>query len=255
MKIYTIVLATVSALIATEAYAEDLWPILETKTSAPFVTLSIGPGWTTSGNSETFNLQSDITKTYNVTNNSQAFAAGEVFAGWQIPVNTLLFQIGLEFEGAHNAQLTGSIWEDADPNFNNYNYTYKVDHTQLAVKGKLLSDVNMVVQPYVSASIGYGMNNAHEFSISPKICEEVPAPFFTSQTINSLNYAFGIGIQKPINSSWQFGVGYEFANLGKSQLGDAPGQTVNSGISATHLFTNQLLFSASYVFSERASRA
>ncbi len=256
MKIYTIVIATLSSFITMQSYAEDLWPIQETTVSSPFVTLSLGPGWTTSGNSKTFYLQSDIRKTYNVSNNSQAFSTADLFGGWQIPTGfNLLFQLGIDVKGVHNAELSGSIWEDADSNFNNYKYTYKVNRTQVSVKGQLLSDVNMVVQPYVNASIGYGVNSAHDFTITPKIYEEVPAPAFSSGNLRSLNYAFGIGIQKVVNTSWQFGVGYEFANLGKSQLGDAPGQTVNSGIKASHLFTNQLLFSASYVFVTKEGRS
>lgn len=254
MKINTVVIAAVSSLLITQAHAEDLWPIME-KACGPVMTLSLGPGWPSPGNSKTLNLQSDIRKTYNVTSNSQAFPAGEFFVGWQVPTGfNLLFQMGLEIEAVHNAQLTGTIWEDADPGFNNYNYTYNVNHKQLAIKGKVLSDVNMVLQPYVSASIGYGANSAHNFTISPKIVQEVPAPFFNSHSMSSLTYAFGIGVQKAISSSWQFGAGYEFANLGKSQLAAAAGQTENTGLSATHFFTNQLLFSVSYVFVESESR-
>lgn len=248
-------ITTVSSLMANSLWAEALWPILETKTCAPVVTLSLGPGWAAPGNSETFNLQSDIRKTYNVTSSGEAFPAGELFVGWQMPIGfNLLLQLGVEGEMAHNAQLTGTIWEDANPNFNNYNYSFDVNHSQIAIKGKLLSDVNMVVQPYVSASIGYGNNNAHEFTISPKIFQEIPAPFFTDNSVSALNYAFGIGIQKAINPSFQLGVGYEFANYGKAQLSPAAGQTIGNGLSALHVFTNQLLFSATYVFNEREGR-
>lgn len=250
-----LIVSTIGTLITNSLWAEALWPILETKTSAPVVTLSLGPGWTAPGNSRTFNLQSDIKKTYNVTNSGNAFPAGELFLAWQAPIGfNLLFQIGVEGETAQSAQLTGTIWEDADPNFNNYNYSYNVSHSQIAVKGKLLSDVNMVIQPYISASIGYGRNKAHGFRISPKIYQEIPAPFFTDGSVDALNYAFGIGIQKAINPSFQVGVGYEFANFGKAQLSPAAGQTVNGGLSALHVFANQLLFSATYVFNERESR-
>lgn len=256
MKMNSLVIAILSGLTAIPSHAEDLWPILETRTSSPFVTLALGPGWTTSGNSKTFNLQSDIRKTYNVNNNSQAFPAGEIFAGWQMPVGfNLLFQLGLELEGVYGAMLTGSIWEDANSDFNNYKYSYKINHSQVAVKGKLLSDVNMVVQPYVSASIGYGINDAHDFTITPKIYQEVPAPAFYSRNVKGLDYAFGIGIQKVFNSSVQLGIGYEFANLGKNGLGDAPGQTENTGIKQSHMYTNQLLFSLTYVFVETESRS
>ena len=38
--------------------------------------------------------------------------------------------------------------------------------------------------------------------------------------------------------SGSVGVGYEFSDWGKSQLGRAPGQTINSGLALSHFYTN-----------------
>ena len=108
-------------------------------------------------------------------------------------------------------------------------------------------DFNQMVQPYVSGSLGVGFNRAHDFTITPKIFEEVPAPNFTDNRTTAFTYTLGIGVQKALTTNWQAGIGYEFANWGKSQLGRAPGQTLNSGLHLSHLYTNQLQFSLSYV--------
>lgn len=42
------------------------------------------------------------------------------------------------------------------------------------------------------------------------------------------------------------GIGYEFADWGRSQLNRAPGQTLNSGLSLSHLYTNGFLFNLTY---------
>ncbi len=42
------------------------------------------------------------------------------------------------------------------------------------------------------------------------------------------------------------GVGYEFADWGKNQLGRAPGQTLNTGLSMSHYYINSILFNITY---------
>ena len=117
----------------------------------------------------------------------------------------------------------------------------------LALKGKLLADDMLtLVTPYLSGSIGVGFNRSHHFTISPKLFNEVPAPEFNSHTKTAFSYTLGTGIQKALNEYWQVGIGYEFADWGKSNLSAAYGQSINSGLQLNHLYTNQLQFSVSY---------
>ncbi|MGL6035737.1 MAG: porin family protein, partial [Legionella sp.] len=60
-------------------------------------------------------------------------------------------------------------------------------------------------------------------------------------------YTVGAGLQKSLNDNWQVGVGYEFADWGKSQLASAPEQTLNSGLGLNHLYTNGVLLNVTYV--------
>jgi hypothetical protein len=41
-----------------------------------------------------------------------------------------------------------------------------------------------------------------------------------------------------INAHWRAGIGYEFADWGKNQLGAAPGQALGNGILLNHFYTN-----------------
>ena len=70
---------------------------------------------------------------------------------------------------------------------------------------------------------------------------------FSSHTNTTFTYNLGVGIQRVLNQNWQIGIGYEFADWGKSQLGIASGQTLNSGLKLNHFYTSGLLFNLTYV--------
>ncbi len=209
--------------------------------------ISVGPVWESAGNTQTFYLAPDIIKTYSASNVTHALADGEVFVGIQKDLpKALLGQFGLAVAVTSNAKLSGNVWDDADSIFNNYSYSYRVQHTHIAAKGKLLVDRGYWVMPWVSASLGVGFNNAHAFKNTPLIAEAVTMPNFASNTQTSFTYTLGAGVQKVLNQHWQIGAGYEFADWGQSQLDRASGQTLNSGLSLNHLYTNGLLFNLTY---------
>ena len=145
-----------------------------------------------------------------------------------------------------DATLSGDIWDDADPIFDNYTYQYKVNHTHVALKGKLLGDWDWPLMPWVSGSIGIGFNRAYDFNNTPTIYEAIPNSNFSSYTTTAFTYTVGIGFQRKLTKNWQMGVGYEFADWGKNQLGTADGQTTGDVLSLSHLYTNSLLLNLTY---------
>jgi len=215
--------------------------------------LSAGPTWVSGNKTQTINLEPDVAKTYTANNNSAAFPSAELFIGWQNPWVTrlieqpLISQLGISIAGAGNAKLSGDIWEDADPDFNNFNYDYKINHAHVAVKGRLISNACLSFEPYISGSVGVGFNRAYDFTIKPKIVEEVAAPPFTSNTTTTFTYTLGIGLQKSLSPQLQAAIGYEFADWGKIQLSRAVSQTVNQGLTLSHLYAHQLQLSLFYI--------
>ncbi len=207
--------------------------------------ISAGPTFVSGNETQTLNLQSDIRKTYTADNTTNYFPSLELFLGWQQLLRnpSFLGQLGIVLAGAGNAKLQGDIWEDADPNFNNFSYQYKVQHTHIALQGRLIGNYGFSFQPYISASAGVGFNRAFDFSISPDIHEEVAAPPFHSNTTTAFVYTLGIGIQKSFNTHFQAAIGYEFADWGNVNLSRATGQTVGHGLSLNHLYANQIQFS------------
>jgi opacity protein-like surface antigen len=211
-------------------------------------TISLGPTWNgNGGESQTFYLAPETEKTYAAGNSTNIMVDGELFLGLQKPLfHQLQGQLGFALAMAGNAKLSGNIWDDASPQFNNYTYQYKVMHTHVALKGKLLVDRGYWLIPWVSASAGVGFNRASDFSNVPTIFEAVPNANFSSHTTTSYTYTIGAGVQKQLNKCWQIGMGYEFADWGKSELGRANGQTMNSGLKLDHLYTNGILFNITY---------
>ncbi len=216
---------------------------------SPVFTVSISPAWTTAGTSQTFYLQPRLRNTYEPSHDSNLFADGEIFLGMQhtFANRPLSAQFGLALAATNNTSASGDIWDDANPDFNNFTYNYQVSHRHVAVKGKLLTNNGYIVNPYISGSLGVGMNKASGFTITPKLFEEVAAPPFNSQNTTAFTYTAGVGFQRAVNEHLQLGLGYEFADWGKYGFAAADGQTVNSGLSQSNLYTNALQISLSYI--------
>lgn len=210
--------------------------------------ISAGPVWAKAGDSQTFYLTPEIERAYVADEPTNILADAELFLGVQRNLNPLISaQLGVAVAGTSDNKMSGVIWDDADPLFDNYTYTYKVQHTHVAAKAKVLVDVGFWVIPWISGSAGVGFNNAHNFTNTPTIFEAVASPNFASHMTTAFTYTAGAGIQKALNEHWQVGAGYEFADWGKSNLGPASGQTLNTGLKLNHLYTNGVMFNLTYV--------
>lgn len=210
--------------------------------------LSAGQVWERGGSTQTFYLTPEIEKSYVANQSTIALFDGEVFLGMQKRLTqTVQGQLGLAAATTSNASLSGVIWDDANPQFDNYTYGYKIRHTHVAVKGTLLVDKGYWLIPWISASLGVGFNEAHSFNNEPIIFEAQETPNFSSHTQTSFAYTVGAGVQKALSQHWQVGIGYEFADWGKSQLGCAAEQTLNKGLTLNHLYTNGILFNLTFL--------
>lgn len=211
-------------------------------------TISAGPVWESGGKTQTFYLAPEIEKTYAANKSTKTLADGELFVGMQKPLyHQVQGQLGVAVATTDDARLSGEIWDDADPQFNNYIYSYKIRHTHVAIKGKLLAERWYFVIPWISGSIGVGFNEAHRFTNTPTIFEAVTNPNFASNTKTTFSYTVGAGVQKTLTKNWQVGIGYEFADWGKSQLHRALGQTLGDGLALNHLYTNGFLLNITWL--------
>ena len=248
MKKNSFVLVLSASLLAGNAYAGTMGPITQQPDWRWVGTLSAGPVWQNGGTTQTFYLTPTIQKTYSPSNTTSALFNGEVFAGAQKRLgNKLQGQLGLAVAATSDTSLSGEIWDDADAEFNNLAYHYNLQHTHVAIKGKLLAELGYWLTPWVSGSVGVGFNRAYSYTNTPILYEAIPNANFAPHTQTALSYTLGAGVQKSVSLHWQVGVGYEFSDWGKSGLGRAEGQTQNSGLSLNHLYTNGLMFNLTYL--------
>lgn len=243
MKLKLLVAA--SALIAFDCCAGTLGDAFSAQGTV--LSVNASAAWTRNDYTQQFLLQPEVEKKYDAADNNTNVAVGELFIGRQMQFNSWLGQLGLAVAQSSSINLDGDIWEDAEQDFNNFRYSYKVKHRYIAVKSKWLMLTSSGFLPYVSGSIGAGFNRASNFTITPKITEEVPAPPFADKRHTALSYTLGVGVQKAINDHWQTNIGYEFANWGKHSLGRAPGQTLNEGLMVDRFYTHALQLGVSYL--------
>ncbi|MBX9705511.1 MAG: porin family protein [Gammaproteobacteria bacterium] len=212
-----------------------------------FITASSGALWESAGENQTITLAPNVTKTYIANTPTKAIADSEVFFGLQRPLpHSLLSQFGVALVATGGAPMTGTIWEDGDPAFNNYTYNYKVSHTALLVQGKLIENWKWPIKPLISVGVGVGLNRSSNFNNAPLIDEAVATPNFTDNTTTAFTYNIAIGGQHQFNKNCSAGLSHEFSDWGRSELGQAPGQTQESGLSLKHLHTSSLLLNLIY---------
>ena len=209
--------------------------------------LSLGPAWGNGGDAQTLVLSPEIVKTYTVTRSTKTMLDGELFAGVnQVLAPNFTSQVGLAIAATTYTSVAGDIWDDAAPAFNNYTYHYQLRHSHVALKGKLLIDRGYIIIPWVSVSAGLGFNNATSFTNAPSTPEAIVMPNFASRTTTAFTYTLGVGAERQLNQHWQAGIGYEFADWGRSQLNPASGQSSSNTLSLSHYYTSGILANLTY---------
>lgn len=170
-------ISVISLLLSGNSMSGTMGSEMPTSNWSKVLTLNVGNAWANAGNTQVLFVNPDVEKTYTAIKHSNSLFATELFAGLQYsPGSTFIGQAGLALAFNGDAKLQGDIWEDSDPEFYNYSYSYRVKHKHLAIKGKLIAETGMMVQPYISGSAGIARNRDYDFLIVPKIEEEVAAP-------------------------------------------------------------------------------
>lgn len=217
------------------------------------VELSTHIGFSQPNSAQTLELQPSVNTGYTSTNDIQTQGGAELFWGQKVLTQKTSFKsyLGLTLATDSPVNVSGDALVDANPNFNNFTYSYKVKHSHIGLKGKILPDVSHIsflsqYQPYLNATIAAGFNRAYQYSMTPKINTAVIPPPFHSHTEAALTYALGLGVEKRLSHQWSLGLGYELTDWGKSKLSPASGQTLGDGLSLNHLYVNQVQLSLNY---------
>ncbi|WP_298625107.1 porin family protein [uncultured Legionella sp.] len=245
------IIGFLSMTLASITQAGTMGPTTTMKTWSNVLTLSAGPIWATGGALQSLYFSDELSRTYTANKKTHALTEGELFIGRQRLLNPRVEgQLGVEVAVASKLKLSGDIWEFEDPRFYDYTHSYTLQHHRIALKGKLLVNASNLLKPWISASIGIGRNKAASYKETPLICETEPLPtvLFPTHSTTALTYTLGAGVQRIVSEHWQIGLGYEFADWGKSRLAGAPAQPSGSnGLALNHLHTNGLLFNITWL--------
>lgn len=242
------------AFINTTAYAtadslyDEEFPLVW----SPIITLSAGPAWAAPGqNQYLYRNPPPNPDYYHYDSDMGILASGEIFFGLQRFFQPCMIgQLGIGVAGATDAKASGFV--DVNGVVDANAFQYNINHGRAELKGKLINTLYPMAQPYVSASLGIGINNTHGY-VPTTINQTLYPPYwFQTNTNVSFAYTVGLGVQTNLSRHWQVGIGYEFADWGRNYLKDDPQMTlypmVTNGPSLTHLYTHELLFSLSYLF-------
>jgi len=214
-------------------------------------TVSGGPGFINPGNTQDIYLSPDYDNGYIHQSNKHPIGFGEIYFSLQRDIHPKIAnQFGIAFSGAWMAKVNGQVWQYNDPLFYNYVYSYNVSSLRLALRDKMIFDngfASQSIRPYITGSVGIAWNNSYSFIQSPLLTDIPVTPAFANRSQNAFTYSAGAGLQTQAWNHLVFAVGYEFFDWGRSSLAAAPGQTLNSAPSMTHLCMNTLLFSISYI--------
>ncbi|CAM2754609.1 Uncharacterised protein [Legionella steigerwaltii] len=196
------------------------------------VDLSFGPAWISGAtqNPQTFNWHTDLETTFlhHGGSNSPVFN-GAQFLGVQKKVTSnLIGQIGLVVAETSTIAVNGSIWSGVDSSFHNFNYKFRLSHTDMGVKGKLIYDSTLIMNPYVSAGIGINFNQTQGLGISSLNNEEVFNLSVENQSSNSFMYQLGVGLHEAINAHLLLSIGYQLKHIGQTHL-NVSGNQLSSG--------------------------
>ncbi|MDF1683977.1 MAG: SPOR domain-containing protein [Legionellaceae bacterium] len=218
----------------------------------PLIMVSGGPGWSSPGKTQTIYLESDSPNTYDNRSKTQTLGMGELLLGFQTRLFTAPIQTqwGVLVSAAGMARMKGDVWQLADSEFNNMNYSYNINQIRTGLRTKWMLDqyaFTEIVKPYITASLAAGFNHAFSFQNSARNSDIVANPNFKDKTVTAFNYSVGIGLQKEINSHTHVGLGYEFFDWGKSGLASAPGQATNAAPFLNHLYVNTVLLNLTYL--------
>jgi opacity protein-like surface antigen len=177
----------------------------------------LGPGPTLLGSTT---LTTFITNTYSAITSTQTTATGEAFFALQWALDEFTNnQLGIGIGAAGDVTERGTITVNGTPSLSGYEY--KVDHTKLVLRDKMIFGQFTSFQPYITGALGTSFNTAHSYITSPPINQSVSAPDFTDKTNSfGFTYSVGCGVQKNINPNWSVALGYEFEDWGTSGLGE-----------------------------------
>ena len=236
-------------LASTATLSQSLRPF-ESPQYRVLATVTIGPDFVQSGQSQTLTLLPPFQNHYTNSGQTQAVFDGGLFLGFERTISERFSaQLGVAGYGDTTITSQGDVWQFALPKFADLNHTYQVQHGRVMVSGKFLGMLpqHQAIRPYVSVELGAAFNHANSYQETSLVPGVLPMSPFSNNSQTSFSWGVGLGSDYSINSHMRIGVGYQFADLGSASLGPTLDATTTETLVLSHLYTNQLRFQLTYL--------
>lgn len=205
------------------------------------VTASVGADFVNVGQTKNVTLLPPFENRYVDQTGIQSLFDGGVFLGAEWFVSPLFsWQLGVAGYRTSSMDVTGDVWQFADPNYDNFDYTYNIVNERLVAETKLLTTVYERVHPYISGQLGASRNMTSNFDEKPDTCSAVPGSPFEDHNTTAFTYGVGAGVDVDLTKHLRLGAGYQFADLGRASLGSASTAATNDSLSVSHMYTQEL---------------
>lgn len=220
----------------------------------PFI--SLGAGATSSsklGRTQNFPIQdisTDQFYNYSASSRRQTVTLFEVFLGGESRTHQGLSQTGFAYKQNLPFKAKGTVIQGADAeSADSYRYQYKILSRQLLLQSKWFYTFKSRFHPYFVAGLGIAFNKAYAYQTNvPTFL--TPTRTYADNTVKSVAYVVGVGLDGDLTKNLRLGIGYRYANLGKVKLGAATidSTSVSGTLKQSTLHTNELIGELTWIF-------
>lgn len=163
-----------------------------------------------------------------------------------------VLMIGLSYTYYFPTTVTGTITQYSLPQFENYNYQYKVGRQAVYALFKANLFHYRQFMPYLSLGLGQAFNSISRYNESPIFSNIIPrlSPDFQNHRNAQFSYILSVGIDFMKNQTTWFGLEYRYGYFGDAQSGIGM-NGYNSDFLKSKLTDNALGFRLTYFFDSK----
>lgn len=219
------------------------------RTSKKVLTVTLGPDFAYQGDSHNLTLVPPFSNTDASSKHWEVVGDFGGFVGIEHKCKKWLsIQTGIAGYGNTAVPITGKVLQYGVPDFDNFRYSYHVNHGRIMFSNKVLTTLNRYpkLKPYFTFELGAAFNRATAYQETPLIDLPPMAPF-ANHSKTSFTWGLGFGEDYTINDHFRFGIGYQLADLGAASLGMTTAETTDQTLEVAPLWSNQLRFQLSYI--------
>lgn len=166
-----------------------------------------------------------------------------LFGGYMLATNckwVTFYSVGLNYTNAFSSMYRGTLMQYSLPEFQNYNYQYRVKRQTLLgfFKTNLLQVYDVL--PFITLAAGVSANTADHYSerpigpITPRV-----SPAFKGKTTTYFSYTVGGGLDYVFPPRLRLSLEYAYGYFGFAQTDTAPtGQYLRSNLTANSVDVN-----------------